>query len=139
MMTEERGLGRRDHALEREAVIGHEVNDSLGNGSGEKRSLCCSCRFCVSFRWFHKKKQPCVTQAFLAGTPTLLRLIWAGTCLQPAGPGHTLQSPSSEAWGGQQELCAPGPSCPGWPSCSQSARGLYILSWALSGVLRTKD
>ena len=34
-MREERGLGRRDHALEREAVIGHEVNDSLGNGSGE--------------------------------------------------------------------------------------------------------
>lgn len=50
MMMEERGLGHRDQTLKREEVIGHQVNDSLGNGSGEKRSLCCSCRFSVNFR-----------------------------------------------------------------------------------------
>lgn len=132
------GLSHRDHAQKREVVIGHQVNDSLGNGSGEKRSLCCSCRFCVSFRWFHKKMPCCVTQA-LAGTPTLLRLTWAGTCLKPGGPGPALRSPRARAWGRQQALCAASPSCPGWPSCSQSARGLYILSRALSGTLRAKD
>lgn len=116
------GLSHRDHALKREAVIGHQVNDFLGNGSGEKRSLCCSCRFCVSFRWFHKKTLHCVTQALLAGTPALFHLTWAGTCLKPDGPGPALRSPSATAWGRQQAICAAGPSCLGRPSRSQECK-----------------